>query len=129
MLAWLRDHIQLPGYAPHLWLAEHDEKAIAYLTTPELCRLLCYMHDGRLQLSTSSNSTVTSHAKNLYYFMRAKAKMTLINIETSMQHGTLLHGLGMQSLLVTVGRVFAPQVLESKTWPEGIKKDLPSFVF
>jgi len=82
------------------------------------------MYAGKLQLSTSSNSVVNSGAKKLYYFVRSKAKITSTNIATSTQHGTLLHGMGMQSLLVVVGRVFAPQVLESKAWPEGVKKDL-----
>jgi len=123
MIRWLQERIQLPGYKMSLWQAEHDERAIAYLSTPQLCRLLCFLEDGKLQLSTTYSSALISSVK-LYYFIRTETKLTTSNIDTATQHGVLTRGVDMQSLLVVMGQVFAPQILESRAWPESVKKDL-----
>ena len=123
MIRWLQERVQLSGYKSGLWKAEHDEKAIAYLSTPQLCRLLCFLKDGKLQLETTCNWAVVSCQK-LYYFIRAETKLTMANIDAMTQHGTLSRGMDMQSLLLVMGQVFAPQILESHAWPESVKKDL-----
>ena len=123
MIRWLQERVQLPGYKTSLWKAEHDEKAIAYLSTPQLCRLLCFVNDGRLQLATTCNLAALSGQK-LYYFVRPETKLTMANIDAKTQHGTLSRGMDMQSLLMVMGQIFAPQILESHVWPESVKKDL-----
>ena len=123
MIRWLQERIQLPGYRINLWQAEHDEKAIAYLSTPQLCRLLCFIKDDRLELSTTCSPVLDSCLK-LYFFIRTETKLTPANIDAVTQHGALSRGVDMQSLLSVMSEIFAPQILGSRAWPESVKKDL-----
>jgi len=122
-ILWLQERIQLDGYDVNLWIAEHNEKAIAFLSSPRLCRLLFYMLDDKLQLATTFDA-IASSCKKLYYFIHPEAKLSITNIGLSIQHGILSCGADMRSLLEVMGQIFTPQIIESCTWPESMKKDL-----
>jgi hypothetical protein len=122
MISWLQGHIQLPGYDVGLWSVEHEEKAAAFLNNPRLCQLLCYISNGKLHFSATLDTEATSCEK-LYYFIRSE-EIRLNNIDMSIHHGMLSRGTAMQSLLEAMGQVFGPQLFESSTWPDSVKRDL-----
>lgn len=126
MISWLQGHIQLPGYDVGLWSVEHEEKAAAFLNNPRLCQLLCYMSNGKLHFSATLDTEATSCEK-LYYFIRSE-EIRLNNIDMSIHHGMLSRGTAMQSLLEAMGQVFGPQLFESSTWPDSVKRDLSGHV-
>ena len=126
MISWLQGHIQLPGYDVGLWSVEHEEKAAAFLNNPRLCQLLCYISNGKLHFSATLDTEATSCEK-LYYFSRSE-EIRLNNIDMSIHHGMLSRGTAMQSLLEAMGQVFGPQLFESSTWPDSVKRDLSGHV-
>mmetsp|Transcript_14527 Transcript_14527/g.44829 ORF Transcript_14527/g.44829 Transcript_14527/m.44829 type:complete len:318 (-) Transcript_14527:13600-14553(-) len=123
MLSWLKNRVELPGYDPSLWLSEHEEQAVAFLRDPQISRLVCCILDGTLHLSISFDSNPECYLRS-YFFLRMEGRLTIKNIDTATQHGLMLRGKDMQSFLRVMGRIFAPQILESCLWPESVKKDL-----
>jgi dynein heavy chain len=122
MISWLQDHIQLPGYDVGLWSVEHEEKAAAFLNNSRLCQLLCYMSNGKLHCSATLDIGATSCEK-LYYFIRSE-ESRLNDIDMSIHHGMLSRGAAIQPLLEILRQVFGPQLFESSTWPNSVKRDL-----
>jgi dynein heavy chain len=122
MISWLQEHIQLPGYDVGLWSVEHEEKAAAFLNNSRLCQLLCYMSNGKLHCSATLDIGATSCEK-LYYFIRSE-ESRLNDIDMSIHHGMLSRGAAIQPLLEILRQVFGPQLFESSTWPNSVKRDL-----
>ena len=123
MIQWIQARIELPGYASELWLGEHDEVAIEFLSNPGTQRLLAVMQDGALRLATNNIAMLQGSFKQLTYYIKPDgAKLSRPTIAKVIQYGTI-SGAGMHALLRQMNGVYAPQIFGSKAWPESIKKD------
>ncbi|GMI05338.1 hypothetical protein TrVE_jg1168 [Triparma verrucosa] len=123
MLKWIQQRIILSGF-DGTFTAEQDEKSIAFVSDPNMRRLLAVMVDGKLQMATDDfESLATSDAKEIVYFIRPEnQQLTSTNIGTLVEFGCV-GGSAAHSLLRLMNGVFSAQIFKSTAWPDSVKKD------
>ena len=144
MVGWLRSAIRLPGFAPGQWTEEHDSVAFAFVTSPEMAKMVGYMTAEKELVLVTPHSVLSVAPKTFQYFVKrdapsagggggggggASAPLTMDTIRSRVQMG-FINGGGVDSLLRLMSDVYMPSLRgtaaaggATAAWPESLRKE------
>ena len=65
MLEWIKSRVELSGYEPAMWTAEHDAVTIEYLSDVSARRLMMVVYDGALVMEYKGIPPVAAASEEL----------------------------------------------------------------
>eukprot|EP01138_Halocafeteria_seosinensis_P001392 gb/GECG01001428.1/.p1 GENE.gb/GECG01001428.1/~~gb/GECG01001428.1/.p1 ORF type:complete len:4689 (+),score=693.48 gb/GECG01001428.1/:1-14067(+) len=124
MVSWVRRKIHLKGFrTSEHWTDDHSQMVSYFLTSPEVQRLVGYMDANDNLVFITPYASFPVQPRQFVYFIKKNVNpITPKTIGSSIRFG-LINGGSLESLHRAMHGVFVPSVVNTKTWPEGIKSE------